>query len=39
MKVKIGESGADRKIEIPVSGKKYDSEEIKKDIYRRGTGA
>ena len=30
MKVKIGESGADRKIEIPVSGKKYDSEEIKK---------
>ena len=30
MKVKIGESGADRNIEIPVSGRKYDSEEIKK---------
>ena len=29
MQVKIGESGADRKIEIPVSGKKYSTEEIR----------
>ena len=30
MKVRIGESEKDRKIEIPVSGRKYDSEEIRK---------
>ena len=29
MQVKIGESGEDRKIEIPVSGKKYSTEEIR----------
>ena len=29
MQVKIGESGENREIEIPVSGKKYDTEEIR----------
>ena len=29
MKVRIGESGSDREIEVPVSGRIYDSEEIR----------